>query len=328
MDCQEEQELELEALESIFAEDYKNISASEFELNIWPVPGEEDENHIGVTMHVTYPADYPTVLPIIKVQRLKGLTDRILAKLEADAMAEAEELLGDVMIYSMTEVIKAFLEENNRPELTAHEEMMNRIKEEEDAIAAAEQQEAERLAVEEKTYVSPLGIQPGVLFTVEGFHAWRAAFEEEQERLKPKKVEVVKKPTGKEIFLANLKMGLEEEVEEKDKEEEVFWYNDGIYDVDDDELDAALEEDDEETEEEEEAPAPAPAKSAPVAKAEAAPKKAAKSATKEKDGAKGGKKVAAGKSAAAAKPAGAANASAESGQKKKKKKKAKKGKAK
>ena len=73
MNYKEEQELELEALEAIFAhEDELELHPyaypkKGFRLNLLPFPDNEDENHIALAIEVKYPETYPEVVPILKV---------------------------------------------------------------------------------------------------------------------------------------------------------------------------------------------------------------------------------------------------------------------
>lgn len=133
MDYAEEQQMELQALEAIYMDDFKRIEGAglpSFDLKLQPeTGGGDDVNHVAVTLRVTYTPTYPESSPGISVRRIKGLEDSLIQELEGllrDA-AGTEELLGTAMVYPLVERAQAWLAEHNIPERDMHAEMMARI---------------------------------------------------------------------------------------------------------------------------------------------------------------------------------------------------------
>ena len=104
-------------------------------------------------------------------------------------------------------------------------------------------------------YTNPLGISHETLVTPETFAGWLVRFNAEADALKAKDGVVVvvdtEKHTGKQLFQLNLAKSLEEtgaetKGESKEAADEVFWFNESVYDDDDVEL--STDDEEEETE--------------------------------------------------------------------------------
>lgn len=65
----EEQQLELEALESLFPNEgeFVKISENEFEMNLLPHPSKDQKNHVEIKLNVVYPPTYPDITPTWKI---------------------------------------------------------------------------------------------------------------------------------------------------------------------------------------------------------------------------------------------------------------------
>ena len=147
MDHAQEQEMELQAMEAIYADDYKKLDentaggTATFEVTLVPEAGAgEDVNHVCVAMRVAYTATYPEAPPELSLRAIrKGeLTDEMIADFEKllREAAASEELLGTPMVYGLGEKVKEWLVEHNKPELDMHSQMMARL-------AAAQKAQAE-----------------------------------------------------------------------------------------------------------------------------------------------------------------------------------------
>lgn len=256
MDYAEEQDMEIEALESIFDEDFSLISKSpyKFDVTLMPNPGGDDEeNHVVLELNVTFPAKYPEEAPAIILSNKRGLKPivikSVLQKIVDDTV---EEYMGEVMIFTITEALKDWMLDNNVKEATLYEQMEEQHRAEA-AVEEAKQQEEEekkRIQVEEEIAVAnnPLGIDPTMITTTESFAWWLKEFTAEQEaKGTKKKIEAVSQHTGREIFEMNLAKELDDgDAEGKDSKDEVFWFNESIYDDDDPELDSDDDDDDDE----------------------------------------------------------------------------------
>mmetsp|Transcript_41640 Transcript_41640/g.109924 ORF Transcript_41640/g.109924 Transcript_41640/m.109924 type:complete len:261 (-) Transcript_41640:72-854(-) len=204
---EEEQALEIEALQSIFEEgkEFVSISPTEFLLKLIPFPAGEEENHVGVTLHVTYTPEYPESPPEWEFQDVK-LSDQ-----KADALKEmVEEIvsssLGTVMVYSMAEACQDYLKENNQKSLSMHEEMMKRQAaengdEEEDEEGEDDEDDDDNRAEEEWKGLAEkeLPKEEDRVSDAE-FLAWKQKFDAELVATGVLKREQLKAKTGRQIF--------------------------------------------------------------------------------------------------------------------------------
>lgn len=213
---EEEQALEIEALQSIFeGEEFKSISEKEFAIKLQPFPGGEEENHVGVTLHVTYTDAYPDEPPIWELEDVLGLSDEKLEQLKEKITETIESSIGMAMIYSVTEACQDFLKENNQKELSMHEQMMLRHaagedddEEEEEGEEDEEEEEPEWKGLSEKALCPE-----SERITAESFAAWKAKFDAEMIETGVLKRDEVKSRSGKLIFMQG------QEGEERKKEE-------------------------------------------------------------------------------------------------------------
>lgn len=136
MDYAEEQEMELQALEAIYGDDFKNLDGSgpaAFEVVLVPEAGAgEDVNHVSVAMQVTYSETYPEAAPAqikLRAVRRGALTDELMGECEEllKAAASSDECLGTAMVYLLAEKCIEWLVEHNQPELDMHAQMMQRL---------------------------------------------------------------------------------------------------------------------------------------------------------------------------------------------------------
>ena len=231
----EEQEMELEALESIYMEDFELLSEpgehpARLQLRLVPVQGgadrEEGGNYVAVKLQCEYTTMYPSDLPKVTMVNEFGLSTSQIQELQKVAMDAAEEYVGDVMVYSMAEAITEWLKENNRPELdgSAHSEMMERARVAQEKEDSAKREEEERKAAALKAESNTEeGIRKrlGTMVTPDLFHAWNEKFlaemeaiekarqddisksfkskQEGQDRGIPEEV-IMARPTGKSLF--------------------------------------------------------------------------------------------------------------------------------
>ena len=81
MDADEEQNLEIEALDAIFGNDFVLVNTESprvFTLRLLPFTGgnEENDNHVAVSMICNIPGQYPYVLPVLEFKPLIGLLSK------------------------------------------------------------------------------------------------------------------------------------------------------------------------------------------------------------------------------------------------------------
>lgn len=246
-----------------------------FEILLEPCPGEgDDENHVRVLFKVKFPESYPDTAPEITLEAAKGLNEKKMVVLDKIAADAVEEGLGEVVIFTVTEALKEWLSDNNEKEKGMHEEMMERAMKEKETKTKEAQKAArkkdddddddddsdyqdegedsdeggretdwkvEDLQKRRQEYKNPLKIGVDDLVTAESFAKWKIDFAahkkaEEEKAGIVKEVVVEKKTTGREFFQQEIAKSLETKDAGDDKAEEVFWFNENIYDDDDEDL--------------------------------------------------------------------------------------------
>jgi len=228
MDYAEEQEMELEALEAMYMDEYKSIDATSFSIRLVPVQGgTEEENHVVVDLVCKYTPKYPEELPDLSVKVVRGLTDKQVVALTGVITVCAEENIGMPMVYTITDVVVQWLLDNNRPmsdgSIFAEMQERERLKKEaaqkaEDATkraeAKAKQFERDSVQGKMKRFGTPV--------TKENFNEWNEVFiseynikckMEEEKRMtilssqtKASKGKDVVILTGKQLFEADIKL--------------------------------------------------------------------------------------------------------------------------
>ncbi|KAF9576197.1 RWD domain-containing protein 1 [Mortierella alpina] len=187
-DYKEEQTNELEALQSIYPDEYEEISNDPGEFSILIVPDEQDGEEIySLKLHIKYTETYPDTLPEFSIDTNEGELeqedyDTILRKVTE----AAEEAIGMGMVFSMASTAKDSLTEI----ILFNKE--KREREEEERVQR-------ELEAEEK-------LKEGTRVTVENFTRWKAAFDAEmaeKERIEKglkKEDPKMLKPTGRQLF--------------------------------------------------------------------------------------------------------------------------------
>jgi len=184
-DHKEEQELELEALNSIYPEEFTLIESDPccFQVSIAcdPEKSEDEDCRVCATLQFTYVDTYPDDAPVIDVPSYEGMDDSDVENLREFLEQEAQENLGMAMVFT---IVSAAQEKLN--------EFMNKLKnnkENEKLRKEKEAEEAERVKF------------TGTPVTLETFVAWRNAFEQEMAKTKVIKDETFKgKLTGRQLF--------------------------------------------------------------------------------------------------------------------------------
>jgi hypothetical protein len=117
IDCVEEQQLEVEALESILVGEIEIINEEPYtyEVIIKADRDNDDDNFVTVKLKVEYPEEYPNVTPKFQLKNLSPINLLIgefnnCHKIFKDT---AEEMMGEQMIFQCIENIREFLQEKN-----------------------------------------------------------------------------------------------------------------------------------------------------------------------------------------------------------------------
>jgi hypothetical protein len=137
----EDQELEAEALAAIFDTSFEIISSSpnHWKLSLYPIDTLDPEeclevNHVGCSLIVKLPEDYPEVSPDLDVEIIRGLGPEQKEILLNLAIEEAEQFVGMPAMYSVCEKIREWLGDHNEKGLddqSMHAQMLRKAKEEE-----------------------------------------------------------------------------------------------------------------------------------------------------------------------------------------------------
>ncbi|KAI8070701.1 ubiquitin-conjugating enzyme/RWD-like protein [Gongronella butleri] len=110
-DYAEERQMELEALESIYPDEYQPISDTEFTISIYPDEQDNDTQY-GVSLRVKYTPNYPDELPEFEIKDLEGtLSEEQHTQLMNELRQAGEESLGMAMIFTMASYLKDQLNE-------------------------------------------------------------------------------------------------------------------------------------------------------------------------------------------------------------------------
>ncbi|PRQ51260.1 putative ubiquitin-conjugating enzyme/RWD [Rosa chinensis] len=166
-DYEQEQEMEIEALEAILMDDFKEIHSGEsglnatkrcFQITLSPLDDEADElttAPVQLGLIFSHTEKYPDEPPLLNVRSLRGIQGEHLRILREKLQQEASENLGMAMIYTLVTSAKEWLSEQYGQDTSI-----------EDAIA-------------EEAAKDDIIVPHGEPVTVETFLAWREMFEAE-----------------------------------------------------------------------------------------------------------------------------------------------------
>uniref|UniRef100_A0AAY5K5C3 eIF-2-alpha kinase GCN2 n=1 Tax=Esox lucius TaxID=8010 RepID=A0AAY5K5C3_ESOLU len=163
-----QQENELEALASIFGDDFQDLRNK----HPWKIQRPPEvylclrpnglsngkESYVTVDLQVKCPPTYPDVPPELELKNAKGLSNDNLQSLHTELTKLAAERCGEVMIYELADHVLGFLSEHNKPPSSSfHEEMLKNQRLQKERQAREEQQRLDqRRKQEEQTVRSTL----------------------------------------------------------------------------------------------------------------------------------------------------------------------------
>ena len=136
MSNKEEQEMELEALESLFPTELVRdpSSSSEFQLvGIVPYPDNSKVNHVSVNISFSFSPGYPSeesvAWSIVKTTGCIATDSSRLEQLESAIQSVCAENLGCSVVYQIAERVQEWLRENNEKEKSLHDMLLEKPKE-------------------------------------------------------------------------------------------------------------------------------------------------------------------------------------------------------
>ncbi|XP_034051262.1 eIF-2-alpha kinase GCN2 isoform X2 [Thalassophryne amazonica] len=150
-----QQEHELEALASIFGDDFHDLRGNdpwkvkrspEVYLCLRPKGlNNRQESYVTVDLHGQCPSMYPDVPPVLELKNAKGLSNDNLQNLQFELTKLAAARCGEVMIYELADHIQGFLSEHNKPPSRSfHEEMLKNQQRQQEKRALEEQQKMDQ----------------------------------------------------------------------------------------------------------------------------------------------------------------------------------------
>ncbi|XP_059457157.1 uncharacterized protein LOC132187023 [Corylus avellana] len=121
-DYAQEQEMEIEALEAILMDDFKEIHSGEsglatsnrcFQITLSPQEDEADESSTPVQLALifSHTEKYPDEPPLLNVKSLRGIQTEDLRILKEKLQQEASEILGMAMVYTLVTSAQEWLSE-------------------------------------------------------------------------------------------------------------------------------------------------------------------------------------------------------------------------
>ncbi|XP_011072467.1 RWD domain-containing protein 1 [Sesamum indicum] len=166
-DYKQDQDMEIEALEAILMDDFKEIHSSEsnlntsnrcFQITLSPQDDELDESTnppVRLALIFSHTEKYPDEPPLLSLKSLKGIPTADLKVLKEKLEQEAAENLGMAMVYTLVTSAKEWLSERFS---------------EDAGVEDAEEDEAAK---------DEIIVPHGEPVTVDSFLAWRERFEAE-----------------------------------------------------------------------------------------------------------------------------------------------------
>ncbi|XP_049681176.1 eIF-2-alpha kinase GCN2 isoform X1 [Accipiter gentilis] len=150
------QENELQALESIYGQDFQDLRQSQAwkvrqppEINLVLRPQGltgDNEAYAKVDLWVKCPHTYPDTVPEIQLKNSKGLSKEKINELKSRLGQLAKQRCGEVMIFELANHVQSFLSEYNKPPSKSfHEEMLKNHQKEQERLAQEELRRAQEV---------------------------------------------------------------------------------------------------------------------------------------------------------------------------------------
>ncbi|XP_048767899.1 RWD domain-containing protein 1-like isoform X1 [Ostrea edulis] len=229
-DFKEEQNNEIEALESIYPEEIEVLKTEPYHVFTITIHSQESDQSVEeadeatCVVQFTYVEKYPEEPLVFEVIESENLEDDQLEEITSLINEQIEENLGMVVVFTVVSVLQE--------KLTVMVEDTKKRRQEEADRKQRALEEAEQKRFE------------GTKVTVETFLAWKAKFDAEMAELKKEKIqkEKTKGLTGKEMFLKDSSM-IDSDLKLLESEEDSVQVDESLFqDMDDLDLEEDLEE--------------------------------------------------------------------------------------
>uniref|UniRef100_A0A0G4G397 RWD domain-containing protein n=1 Tax=Chromera velia CCMP2878 TaxID=1169474 RepID=A0A0G4G397_9ALVE len=241
---EEEQALELEALESIFPTEFSKDEEDPKKFRIKCRPSTEEEHHVGLTLCLKHTETYPDEAPEWSFEEDFGMEAEQLSEVRVVVKDAIEASIGMAMAYTVVEALQTWLSDNNKPQMSMHEQMMQRMQPQAEEGGEDEEEEEEEEGEGEDQQFRGLESKALVGETErvkkEEFEKWALSFKKEMiSKSIWKDFDTDGRLTGRQLFEQASAGGKEVEEDDVDGdaatlEEEkegggVFWKNEALY---------------------------------------------------------------------------------------------------
>ncbi|XP_002741801.1 RWD domain-containing protein 1-like [Saccoglossus kowalevskii] len=227
-DYQEEQNNEIEALASIYPDEFTALSEDPHRFKVIISSENTDEDGedaaITITLQFTYTPRYPDEGPVMEVISADNLDEEDISSILQLLQEQVEENLGMAMVFTLVSAVQ------------------ERLNEKVDEIKQIEKDEKERIEQEEKTKAEAEEAKKfvGTPVTIETFLAWKAKFDKEIEDKKRQASNEDnnkdKKLTGRQLFERDGTLDVVEEAFLDEEDDNVVVDESLFQDIDDLEL--------------------------------------------------------------------------------------------
>jgi hypothetical protein len=232
----------------IYEDRYEEVQDNRFKLHLYPYTVENEDtkeiNHVGATIQIIYPDEYPEQVPEINIHSLKGLNNQMISELKSKLDEIALECIGSPMVFNIASTAQEWLLEKNDEHVDSDSE--GEEEEEEEARLSAyermmkeRQQKQNELLGLGRFHLDSTGT--GTPVTIDNFIEWKQRFDEErrqvQEALKKQQLQLLLQ-SGKLLPKEENKLTGREWFEQKSR-----WFNDAITEDVEEEVDVDIDED-------------------------------------------------------------------------------------
>lgn len=204
MTCEEEQEMELEALKSIFMDEFKENPKDKTSFEILIKTENEKGENLSCVLSVKFPSGYPqNEQPILDIHSFENVYESKKVEILSQLDTLANENLGSASVYIVVERLKELLPEYQfkfTAFIASSQSRKGKVKVEEEADEDDEgfiedeeyerrrrKEEAEEQAREEEEIINiEKKRKAGTPFTMENFNKWKAGFDAELEEKRQK----------------------------------------------------------------------------------------------------------------------------------------------
>nr|XP_022294197.1 RWD domain-containing protein 1-like [Crassostrea virginica] len=231
-DFKEEQNNEIEAIESIYPEEIEVLKTEPYHVFTITIRSQDtdqctdevDPDQANCVIQFSYVENYPEEAPLFEITDSENLADDQLEDIITLINEQIEENIGMVVVFTIVSAVQEKLTE------MVEESKRRKVEEAERKQRQLEEEEQKRFE--------------GTKVSVETFLAWKTKFDAEMAELKKEKIlkEKTKGLTGKEMFLRDASMA-ESDLKLLESEEDGVEVDESLFqDMDDLDLDEDLEE--------------------------------------------------------------------------------------